>query len=68
LVAGFFVEEDRRVPYMIMTLTLALASGALDSIPGIGPYLTDILGSISSLLNAGACTVIVMTIIDRLKP
>jgi hypothetical protein len=24
LVGGYFVEEDRRVPFMVMTLTLAL--------------------------------------------
>lgn len=64
---GWFVPEERRVPYMIMTLTLALAHGALRPIPGIGIYLTDILASVSSLLNAGACTVIVRQIIDRLK-
>jgi len=68
LVAGYFIEEDRRVPYMVLTLTLALAHGALAPIPVIGSYLTDILASVSSLLNAGACTVIVMQIIDRLKP
>jgi len=68
LVGGYFVEEDRRLNYMVMTLTLALAHGALGSIPAVGGYLTDILASLSSLLNAGACTVIVMAIIDRLKP
>jgi len=68
LVAGYFIEEDRRVPYMVLTLTLALAHGALAPIPAIGNYLTDILASVSALLNAGACTVIVMQIIDRLKP
>ena len=68
LVAGYFIEEDRRVPYMVLTLTLALAHGALGPIPVIGSYLTDILASVSSLLNAGACTVIVMQIIDRVKP
>ena len=68
LVTGYFVEEDRRMYYMVATLTLALAHGALGPIPAIGGYLTDILGSISSLLNAGACTVIVMAIIDRIKP
>ena len=68
LIGGYFVEEDRRVPYMIMALTLSLAHGALGPIPAIGSYLTDILASISSLINAGACTVIVMQIIDRLKP
>lgn len=68
LVGGWFVEEDRRVPYMMTTLTLALVHGALGPIPAIGGYLTDILGSLSALLNAGACTVIVMAIVDRLKP
>lgn len=68
LVGGYFVEEDRRVPYMVLALTLALVHGALGAIPGIGKYLTDILASVSSLINAGACTVVVMQIVDRLKP
>jgi len=68
LVGGWFIPEDRRVPFMIMTLTLALAHGALGPIPAIGGYLTDILASVSSLLNAAACTVVVLQIYDRLKP
>ena len=68
LVAGWFVEEERRINYMLATLTLALVHGALGAIPAIGGYLTDVLGSLSALLNAGACTVIVMAIYDRVKP
>lgn len=68
LAGGWFVEEDRRGPYMLTTLTLALVHGALGPIPAIGGYLTDILGSLSALLNAGACMVITMAIVDRLKP
>jgi len=68
LAGGWFVEEDRRGPYMLTTLTLALVHGALGPIPAIGGYLTDVLGSLSALLNAGACMVIVMAIVDRLKP
>ena len=69
VVAGYFIEEDRRMNFMVMALTLALAHGALGSLPwGIGGYLTDILGSVSALFNASACTVIVMTVVDRLKP
>jgi hypothetical protein len=68
LVGGYFIEEDRRVPYMVLALTLSLAHGALGPIPVIGMYITDILGSVSALINAGACTVIVMQIIDRVKP
>jgi len=68
LVAGYFVEEERRLPFLVATLTLAMVAGALGSIPFVGAYLTDILESLSSLFNAAACTVIVVTIIDRVKP
>ena len=68
LVGGYFVEEDRRLNFMVMTLTLAVIHGALGEIPVVGGYLTDILESLSALFNAAACTVIVMTIVDRLKP
>ena len=68
IVVGYFIEEDRRVPFMVATLTLALAHGSLGVIPMVGIYLTDILGSLSALFNAAACTVIVVTIIERLKP
>lgn len=68
LVVGWFVEEDRRLNYMVFALTLALVHGSLSSIPAVGGYLTDILASLSALANAGAVTVIVMTTIDRIKP
>ena len=68
LVGGYFVEEDRRVPFMVLCLTLSMAHGALGAIPGVGAHLTAILGSLSSLVNAAACTVIVMTIVERVKP
>lgn len=67
LIGGYFVPEDKRLSFMVMTLTLALVHGALTPIPAIGIYLTDILASVSSLLNAAACMVIVMHIVDRLK-
>jgi len=68
LVVGWFVEEDRRLVYMVFALTLALVQGALSPIPAVGGYLTDMLASLSALANAGAVTVIVMTIVDRIKP
>lgn len=53
---------------MLFTLTLTLVHGALSPIPAVGGYLTDMLASLSSLANAGACTVIVMMTVDRIKP
>ncbi len=68
LVVGWFVEEDRRINYMLFTLTLALVHGSLSAIPAVGGYLTDILASLSSLASAGAVTVITMMTIERIKP
>lgn len=68
LIGGYFVQEDQRLPTMVATLTLALVHGALGPIPGIGIYLTDILASLSALFNAASCSIIVLALIDRLKP
>lgn len=68
LVAGWFVEEERRTIFFLFTLTLALAHGALSPIPAVGGYITDILGNLSALVNAAAVTVIVMMTYERVKP
>ncbi len=68
LVAGYFIEEEYSQRFLIGVLALALAYGSLDPVWFIGYYLTAILGSVSALLNAAACTVIVMGLVKRLKP
>ena len=68
VIGGYFIEEDYASRFLIGTLALAMVHGALQPIWGVGPYLTAILGSVSSLFNAGACTVIVMGVVNRLKP
>ena len=42
-----------------------LVAGALDPLPVVGPYLTSILGNLSTIANAGAVAVIVMVFWDR---
>ena len=68
LVAGYFITEDDSMRFLVAAIALGVCSGALVSIPVVGGYLTAILGSLSALYYAGACTVIVMRLIDRLKP
>jgi len=69
LVAGYFIEEERATAFLVMTLALALVHDvALDPIWVIGGYLSDILGSLSALANAAACTVIGVGLYNRLKP
>ena len=67
LVVGYFVEEERATAFLVMAIALALVHGALGPVWVIGSYLTDILGSISSLVNAAACTVISVGIYRGLK-
>ena len=68
LVAGYFISEEDSMRFLVAAVALGVCSGALVSIPVLGGYLTAILGSLSALYYAGACTVIVMRLIDRLKP
>ena len=68
VVGGYFIEEEYASRFLIGALALAMVHGALQPIWGVGPYLTTLLGSVSSLFNAAACTVIVMGVYNRLKP
>ena len=68
LVAGYFIEDSRVVYLLVATLVLNVASGGADAIPYVGPYLTDIFGSVSLLFNAGALTAITMQTYKALKP
>ena len=68
LVAGYFIQEDRVVYFLVAALVLNVASGGLDPIPVVGAYLTGIFSSLSSLFNAGALTVIAMQTFKAVKP
>jgi hypothetical protein len=67
-VGGFFVEKDQTQQFLIVALALALVHGALGPVWVVGKYLTYILASLSGLYNAAACTVIVVRLVERLKP
>lgn len=66
LIIGFIgVEEERRLLYFVMAVTLTMVAGALGGIPMVGDYFTDILTNISAVINAGAVAVIVTIIYER---
>jgi len=68
LAVGYYVSADNRKNLFLMVIVLASgAAGAVDAIPGIGAYITDILGSLEALLAAAAVTVIVMVVKERLS-
>ena len=68
IVGGYFIEEDRHTYILVATIALNLASEGLGAIWGVGGYLNGIFGSLTALFNAGALTIIVLNIINRLKP
>jgi hypothetical protein len=68
LAVGYYVSADNRKNLFLMVIVLASgAAGAVDAIPVIGAYITDILGSLEALLAAAAVTVIVMVVKERLS-
>ena len=68
LVGGYYVEEDRATAFLVTALALGVVHGAVGDVWVIGPHISAILGSLSSLLNAAACTVIALGIYNRVKP
>jgi hypothetical protein len=68
IAGGWFIAEDDRSRFLIATIALIAVHGALGPIPAVGEYFTAALGGLSSLFNAAAATVIVLGVVDRLKP
>jgi len=67
-VAGWFIAAEDRVRVLVTAIALGMVHGALGPIPAVGEYITGALGGLSDLYNAGAVTVIVVTLVEKLKP
>jgi hypothetical protein len=69
-VSGYFVDADDRMRFLVAALAISAFSGALDAIPAVGPHISNALGQggLASAYAAGAVTVIVVALIDKLKP
>jgi len=66
LVGGYYVGAGDRTSFLVLAVALAAVHGAIDGIPGVGMYVTSILGQVSGLVSAGAVTVIVVHIYEEL--
>jgi hypothetical protein len=60
------VDDDEKVYFLVMAVTLGMASGSLSAIPVAGDFLTTMLTMLSSAASAAAIGVIVKDIVDRL--
>ena len=58
-------DKDNRTFFLIFAIALASMSGAVDTLPVIGGYVTAILGNLSDIVSAAAVAVILMVIKDR---
>jgi hypothetical protein len=66
-VLGFMgVSADERVLYLVVAVALGAVAGGLNAIPVVGPYITDILTNIGTIVSAGAATVILVMTKERL--
>ena len=64
---GFLaVTEDHRLLFLVIAVALAQVSGAFGAIPAVGEYISNIMGNVSTIVNAAALTVILMVVKDRL--
>ena len=64
---GFLaVETDKRLLFLVIAVALAQVSGAFGTIPAVGEYISNIMGNVSAIVNAGALTVILMHVKDRM--
>ncbi len=68
IAGAWFIAEDDRSRFLIAAVALSIAHSGLDVIPTVGPWISTALGGLNSLFLAAAATVIVLGIIDRLKP
>ncbi|NCF73391.1 MAG: hypothetical protein GWP67_07815 [Gammaproteobacteria bacterium] len=67
-VAGWFIAEEDRQRILVAAIALSIVSGGLQAIPVIGGYISDVMGSLANLYAAGAITVILVTLYEKLKP
>jgi len=70
LVSGYFIEADDRMRFLVGALAITAFSGGLNAIPAVGPYISAALGTngLAAAYAAGAVSVIVLALVDKLKP
>jgi hypothetical protein len=68
IAGAWFIAEDDRSRFLIAAVALNFAHAGLDAIPVVGPHIGTALGGLNGLFLAAAATVVVLGVVDRLKP
>jgi len=67
-VAGWFIAAEDRQRILVTAIALSIVSGGLGAIPVVGDHISNVMGSLASLYAAGAITVILVAVYEKLKP
>ena len=70
LASGWYMAEGDTVRVLVTAAALNVGgvAGGADAIPTIGPMIGDILGAMGAVYTAAAVTMVVMGVVNRLKP
>jgi hypothetical protein len=66
VVASFAILPEHHVRVIVTALALAALAGTFNGLPGVGTYVTAILGNLGSLVAGAALQIIVRNIVMRL--
>jgi len=68
IAGAWFITADDRSRFLIAAVALNMAHSGLDAIPAVGPLLSTALGGLNGLFLAAAATVVVLGVVDAVKP
>jgi hypothetical protein len=68
LIGGFAIDVPDHVRVIVSALALNALAGALNNIPSLGGYLTNIVSNLGVLASGTAIMIILRNIYNRFKP
>ena len=68
IAGGWFIDAQDRNRFLVAAIALSMFSGGLGAIPAVGAYISNALGGLVTLFAAAAVTVIVLGVVEKLKP
>ena len=68
VVVGYYISEGDQMRVLVTTIALGMMAGGAGGIPALGAYVTSILTVFAGVYAAASCTIVVMNLVNRLKP
>ena len=68
IAGAWFISAEDRNRFLVAAIALNIAQAGLNDIWGVGGYISTALGGVNDLFLAAAATVVVLGVVDKLKP